>query len=157
MTDTTLENGLTVPTLAGSCQRVYCLCTRGMTSGKYDERELRDLAPDNGWLNVASVVAAYYAASDQQNETLNVYQLADQLRRSWWRGQFGNDAPTDFNSLTHRERLSWEMVARHAAGCVAADPDDIRGKLGSSELMWGDNLLEHARKRGVPLEQAIKA
>lgn len=161
MNEIVLENGLDIPKLAMSCLRVFFLCSRGKTSESYDEKEMADLVIDNGWASLAVIALSYYAASDDENIALTVAQLTAQMRNAYYRGR--DDAedgpatpPRDFETLPVRERLAWEMVARHAAWATNADEDDI-DSLERHEVVWPDLLPRKAAERRLELEPVEEA
>jgi hypothetical protein len=161
VTDLVLENGLTVPKLAASCMRTFWLCTRGKTSSTYNAAETEDFVPDAGWLELAAVAMSYYVASDEDLVSLTVTQLAEQLRNAFYRGRDAAELgpaslPPAFDTLPVRQRLAWEMVARHAAGATNADDEEVE-RLEGFEPAWGDVLIQKAADRRLTLEPAESA
>ena len=152
MFDTALENGMTVPNMALSMARVFFLATRGLTSETATEEAVRDVLPNPGWLNAAAVMAAMYAATDEEEQTLTYRQLAETVHTAVHRGLTGDSPPVQYDHLPARERLAYEVVGRHAAALTQLDEDDL-SNLGSTEVFWADKVSEYARTRGVHLEQ----
>ena len=148
-----LENGITLDALAVSAARVYFICMSGQTSHTVDRSRVAEVADNPGWLNLAAVAFSMYAASDTHSIPFKVAELADQFRRAHSRGLNGDDPAASFESLPVRERLAWEMVARHSCWMTQGDEDRELMGLPGVEAQWGDRMASFAQQRGLTLEQ----
>lgn len=132
--------------VAATLQRVFALCAGGQPA------EVTD-----GWREVAGHVLAIYGASEDAESSFTVAGLAAALHGAYGRAPDAAD-PRDFERLAPAERLAWEMVARHSAALMAADPDETDADaLGEIETAWGDRYRQQAQMRGIALEPSESA
>lgn len=143
----TLDNGLKPERIARTLQRVYAIATFGDAA---TPDLLDDLEPTPGWVAVTEFVLATYGASAEADQEFTPLDLGGLMYRAIGRGN-EDDSQQPFDELPARERLAWELVARHGAYVVQADEDDL-DRLGEVELSWGRRFSDEARKRGVALE-----
>lgn len=141
-----LDNGLRPHRIARTLQRVYAICTMGDLAS---DEVLGDLETTIGWESVTGVLLATYGASDDAAANFTAQDFGEILYRAYGRGMETEQGP--FSELPARERLAWEVVARHSGWVVQADEEDL-GDLNLVERRWGDKYRHYARERGVNLE-----